>query len=471
MKYKERYLWLSTGAVLLAIFAFIAFAPTVFAQSGNSDTDEYLQTFMQVFRFIEDYYVEETDPGELIKGALDGMFETLGDPYSYYLDVDDMANLSDTTTGNFTGVGLIISKPNTDLETTDEDLLPYVEVVTPIDGTPAYKAGISAGVFITKIEDESTETLTLDDVVDRLRGAPGTEVQVTILRAKSTEFNVSIKREVIEVPTVKHAMITDNIAYLRIIQFTPFTDNRIKDAIEEFEEHGYDSMIIDLRNNPGGLLKSVVDTSDLFLPGGTIVSTRSRVPLENQVFTANQNTHVPPEYPLVVLINKSSASASEILAGALRDHDRATVVGETSYGKGSVQQVQDLSRGGGFKLTTSRYYTPNGENIDKVGIIPDMEVKEPPLSEAEQLSLQKLTEANSVAAFIEQTPSPDESETNAFLAGLHSEGIVLEDRIIRRLIRNEVNRTNNNPPVFDLEYDLVLQKAVGILQANQVASQ
>ncbi len=471
MKRKDQLLWLGAGAGLMFIVAFVAFAPTVLAQSNSDTSDEYLQTLSDVFRFIENNYVEEVEAKKLFEGALEGIFDALDDPYSYYLDDSAMENLGDVTTGNFGGVGLIITKPaprgdedEEDGAQTDEEK--YVEVVSPIEGTPAYKAGLSAGDFITKIEGKSTRPYTIDEVVDRLRGEPGTEVQVTIKRGKSS-FDVSIKRDIIEVPTIKHAMIGDDIGYLKIIQFTPFTDNRIEESLKDFDSKGYKSLIIDLRNNPGGLFRSVIDIADLFLSEEVIVSTRSRIPEENEVYTADPGVKISGSTPIAVLINKGSASASEILAGALRDNDRAVLIGEQSYGKGSVQEVRNFGAGG-FKLTTSRYYTPAGRNIEEIGIAPDLSVKPPELSDAEEEDLQTLNEGTRIRKFVEEHNNPSEQQINDFIQTLESEGIELEERLIRKLIRDEVNRTNNNPPVYDLEYDTVLQEAVRVLNESML---
>lgn len=465
MKTKERYAWLAVSAVVLATFAVLTFSPTVLAQSNPEEETHYLQTFEDVFRFVSNNYVEEVDPKTLFEGAMNGMFGALDDAYSYYLDQDDMADLSDTTDGRFGGVGLIISKQTAE-DKEDADAPRYVEVVSPIEGTPAFRAGIRAGDLITMIENESTEDYTIDDVVDRLRGQPGTRVQVTISRNGNSSFDVTLERAIIEVPTVKSEMIDDSIAYLRIIQFTPYTDDRVETAVEEFAASGYRSLVIDLRNNPGGLLKSVVDISDYFLRGGTIVSTRSRIPTENHVYTASQQTMVPDTYPIVVLINKGSASASEILAGAVRDNDRGIIIGQTSFGKGSVQQVRQLENGTGIKLTTSRYFTPDGNNIDKVGIDPDITVQEP-ITEDERAIVNQVREEDLVGSFVLENPRPTDNEIQRFVRSVQSQGFDLDERIIRRLVREEINRTNNDPPVYDLEYDLTLRRAVELLRSGE----
>jgi carboxyl-terminal processing protease len=460
MRNKERYIWLGSGLLALAVVALVSFGPTAIAQPKMTESEEYLETFEDIFRYIEENFVEEIDPKMLFEGALDGMFDVLDDPYSYYLDDLEMDSLGLTTNGNFGGVGLTISKQSrSDVADDVPDAPRYIEVVSPIDGTPGYRAGINAGDLITEINGDTTAELSIDEAVELIRGVPGTNVDLTIGRGPSRTFTVTVTRDIIEVPTVRSAMVDDDIAYLKITQFTPFTDDRVKEAIEDFEAEDYSALVIDVRNNPGGRLSTVIEVADMFLDDGTIVSTRSRVPRENDIFSASRSTLVPQRIPIVILVNKGSASASEILAGALRDNDRATIVGETSYGKGSVQQVRDFGDGG-FRLTTSRYYTPSGKNIDKIGINPDTAVSEEPFTEEEESSIDRLNTDNTIGQFVDGNPNPSEADIAVFVRNLHEDDIVLEDRLIRRLVRNEVNRTNNEPPVYDLEFDLALQEAV-----------
>jgi carboxyl-terminal processing protease len=398
-------------------------------------------------------------PKALYEGALKGMFEALGDPHSEYLTAEDMNGLDDTTLGVFGGVGLIITKVDK----------VGAEVVSPIDGTPAYKAGISAGDMIIKVDGVETAELSSDDIVKRLRGKPDTSVLVTIRRGETIVFEVTIVRAQIEVPTVKSAMMPGGIGYLRITQFTPLTAERVQAAIASFTAAGYKAMVIDVRQNPGGLLTSVEEIADFFLSSGPVVSTRSeRVPSENTVYEAKASaSDVPPGIPVAVLVDKGSASASEILAGALKDTGRAKLFGVTTYGKGSVQQVRRLGEGG-FKLTMARYYTPGGTTPDKVGIAPDVVVEEPKPTPEQETLLGKLLQEGTVRKWVAANPLPSDAKVGQFVAEQQRLGIALDDRTLRRLVHQEVNRTNNNPPAFDLEYDIVLQAAVKAIQSGQV---
>jgi carboxyl-terminal processing protease len=419
-----------------------------------------MSLLQNVFEFIQKHYVEEVDPKTLYEGAMTGMFNSLEDPYSSFLQESDMTDLSENVIqGSYGGIGLYISKPAGERP---DGKPSYVEVASPIEDTPGWRAGIKPGDLIIEINGEPTDVLTMDDVLARLKGPAGVEVKLLVRRGKSLEFPVLVTRAVIEVPTVKQAMIGD-IGYVRLISFSAMTVDRTREALEKFKSQGYRSLIVDLRNNYGGLLQAAVGVSDLFLNGGVVVSVKSRIPSENSVFNARRNTLVAPEIPVVVLINRGSASASEIVAGALKDRGRAYLVGEKSFGKGSVQQVYPLDKTG-FKITTARYYTPSDVNIDKIGIPPDREVLFPEFTEADTEKLSKLITANSIPGFVEQNPEATAAQVDQFARSLNSE-YGLELSLLKRLIRDEQNRTLI-APVYDLEYDVQLQEAVNILRGD-----
>lgn len=471
MKSKERLTWIISTLVLALLFAGIGAAPRLTAQTKDAETETYLSMISFLFKYVQENFVDEVSSETLYEGAVQGLFDSLGDPYSVYLTASDMEDFTDTTEGNFGGVGLFISK-QTGVEedrkengTFRQQHAQFVEVVAPIEATPAYRAGIHAGDFIIAIEDESTADLTMDEVIDRLRGEPGTKVEVTIRRKPSITFDVTITRAIIEVPTSKDALIAGHIGYIRIIRWTPYTMESIETAVKNLNSQGADSYIFDVRGNPGGLLSSVVDTSDLFLSEGIIVGTESRIAAENEKFMADRKTVIPENVPMIVLIDKGSASASEIFAGAMKDTGRAHLIGETTFGKGSVQQIRSFGSGG-FKLTTSRYYTPSGTVIDKVGIEPHEEIIEADFTDEELESLQELLDSNAVPLFIDENHDPGETEIQQFITDMRKDGIILEERYLRRMIRTEINRTKDNPPVYDMEYDTVLQAAVEQLEAG-----
>jgi carboxyl-terminal processing protease len=464
----SRKLWLGALVFSGALVAFTLSSPALFARdtaSGEASSDRYLQILQYVFGFIQENYVDEVDARTLYEGAMKGMLDSLGDPYTAYIDKESILglNLKDTTTGAFGGVGLYITKPLVPTQ----DKPAYVEVTSPIEDTPGWKAGIQPGDLILSIDGVGTADITMEDVLARLRGPVGSPVTVQIKRGKLMEFPVTITRGLIEVPTVKYEMMPGGIGYLRIIEFTPITPGRVQDALDAFEKAGYTGLLIDLRNNPGGLITSVVDVADKFIDEGVIVSTRSRISYENREFKSSKSkTTAPKGLPIVVLINKGSASASEILAGALKDYRLAYLVGETTYGKGSVQQIMDLLNQDAMKITMARYYTPSGANIDKLGIPPDREIAIPELTEDEQKALGELFQTTKIADFIGDRKELSSAEAEAFAKTLQKE-YKLELRLLKRLVVQEYYRTHISP-TYDLEYDVQLKGAVDILRAGKV---
>ena len=458
----ERRIWALATITLSLMLALAVFSPRLFAEAGGSDkggksTEQYMRELQYTFYLLLQNYVDETDPEVLFEGAMKGMLDSLDDPYTVFVQDLFLQDLSDTTSGQFGGVGLYITT-----EVFDEDnprgRLPFVRVVSPIEGTPAYKAGIHAGDYIYDIDGESAEGYTSDEVSDKLRGKAGTSVNVTFLQEGGVRYNVDIERAVIEIPTVKYDTIGD-IGYVRIIEFTPYTADRFEEAVKSFLRDDCTSLIVDVRSNPGGLLESVVDVADYFFRDGVIVSTRSRLESENEVYEAKRGVLVPEEWPVAVLIDQGSASASEILTGALKDRGRAEVIGETSFGKGSVQQFLKLGDNA-IKMTTARYYTPSGVNIDKTGIDPDIPITSHELTDEEFESYKRIVEEDRIGIFVREKGTPSKSQITRFIGDLAGEGIVLDDYYLRVMIQNEINRRLDNPPVYNLEYDDTLKKAV-----------
>ena len=444
---------------MVVIGASYCFAQVKAQNGSKASSFQYMRKINSVFDFVQQNYVDEIDPVVLYEGALKGMFEALGDPYSVYLDSDYMRDLTDTTEGSFGGVGLTISKP---VESTPEKPA-YVEVASPLEDSPGAKAGIRAGDLIVAVEGRPTSELTMNEVLGLLRGEVGTSVTITILRGTNMRFDVRLVRALIEVPTAKYGMIEGTkIGYVRLIEFTPETPIRFQDALDSFEENGYKSLIIDLRDNPGGLINSVVDVADKFIDKGVIVSTKSRIAIENMEFKASKDkTTARKNIPIVVLINKGSASASEILSGALKDYKMAYLVGENTYGKGSVQQVRQLSDTDGFKLTMARYYTPSDVNIDKIGIPPDLEITNmESLTKEQEDNYVKLVEDRVIEKLVEDNPEMTEKQI-AENAKVISNDTKIDARIIRKIIRNQV--TKYSTPLYDLDYDLQLNEAIKIV--------
>ncbi|MDR2601732.1 MAG: S41 family peptidase [Spirochaetaceae bacterium] len=458
LKNRSPIVW---AAVTIAFtFFVIGFtAPKAVAQSGGDQAAaavRYTLMLQNVFDFIQKHYVEEIDPQKLYEGAMKGMFNALEDPYSAFLAEKEMQDLNQNVIkGTYGGVGLYIS------ETKNPDgSQSFIEIASPMEGTPGWRAGLQPGDLIIKIGEDSTDSITMDEALNRLKGPAGEAVHLTIRRGVKLEFPVTLVRAVIEVPTVKHALIGD-IGYLRLISFSNMTAERAKEALQGFKNQGYRGLVLDLRNNYGGLLQSAVSVSNLFLDGGLVVSVKSRIPGQNSVFNASKDPVVPENIPIVVLINKGSASASEIVAGALKDRGRAYLVGEKSFGKGSVQQVYPLDKSG-FKITTARYFTPSNVNIDKIGIPPDKEVLFPQFSDEDAEQLNKLISGKKIPLFVENNPKAAPGNIDSFARQLTAE-YKLDFSLVRRLIRDEQNRTQI-APVYDIEYDVQLQEAVRIIR-------
>lgn len=462
----ERRIWAMATLVLSLVIIMSVFAPRLTAETGNADdagksAEQYMRELQYTFFLLMQNYVDEVDPEQLFEGAMNGMLNSLGDPYTVFVQDLFLQDLSDTTSGQFGGVGLYITTEIYD-EENPRGRLPYVRVVSPIEGTPAYKAGIHAGDYVYEIEGESAEGLTSDQVSEKLRGKAGTFVNVTFLQEGGVKYRVSLERAIIEIPTVKYDTIGD-MGYLRIIEFTPYTAERFEEAVRFFLDEDCASLIVDVRSNPGGLLESVVKIADYFFSDGVIVSTRSRLESENEVHRAKRGVLVPEEWPVAVLIDQGSASASEILTGALKDRERATVIGETTFGKGSVQQFLRLGDNA-IKMTTARYYTPSGVNIDKTGIDPDIPIESKEFTEEEFESYKRVVEEDLIGGFVRENRNPSQIRIDYFINSLQEDGVMLDRDYLNIMIQNEINRRLDNPPVYNLEFDEALQRAVDFLE-------
>ncbi len=367
---KKFFMAAGGGALAAVIVTTQLAAPLLAQESGrNSDVYEQLDLFGSIFERIRSQYVEEVDESQLIEAAINGMLTSL-DPHSSFLPPDDYTEMQEQTRGEFGGLGI---------EVTQEE--GFVKVVSPMDGTPADAAGVEAGDFITHVDGESVLGLTLNEAVELMRGPVGSEIIVTLVREGESEpFDVSIIRDTIKLTAVR-ARTEGSSVVLRITTFNDQTFPNLADGLaKQVEEAGgmdnVDGIILDLRNNPGGLLNQAIRVSDAFLNEGEIVSTRGRNPEDSSRFNAVDGDLADGK-PIVVLINGGSASASEIVAGALQDHKRAIVVGTKSFGKGSVQTVMRLQSDGAMRLTTARYYTPSGRSIQALGVSPDIVVEQP----------------------------------------------------------------------------------------------
>ena len=336
-----------------------------FLSASEENIYDKIDLFGEVLNKINKEYVEEIDQSEAMDAAINGVLQSL-DPYSAYMSPESFENMQTETSGEFGGLGIEVSME-----------AGVVKVISPLDDSPAFEAGVQAGVYIVKINNIQVQGKTLNEAVEIMRGPVGSDIEITVRRKgvkKALVFNIT--RKIIKVRSVKSKIIDNNIGYIRLTAFNENSSNQIKKKINEFNKNeNIEKFILDLRNNPGGLLSQAIKITDFFLSSGEIVSTKSRQENENRKWFAQAGDILNGE-TLVVLINNGSASASEIVAGALKDHKRAILVGENSYGKGSVQSIIPLRNKGAIRLTISKYYLPSGESISEVGVSPDIVVAE-----------------------------------------------------------------------------------------------
>ena len=352
----------------IQFYLIILFNSFFFSYSVNSaeiDIYKKIDLLGEVLEKINKEYVDEINQSEGMDSAINGLLQSL-DPYSSYMSPEIFQEMQTETSGEFGGLGIEVSME-----------AGVVKVITPIDDTPASKAGIKAGDYIVKIDNVQVQGKSLSEAVDLMRGLVGTDIELTVRRRgvkKALTFNIT--REIIEVQSVKSDLLENNIGYIRLTSFNDNSSNQIKKQIKKLKENeNLKAFILDLRNNPGGLLSQAIKISDFFLDNGEIVSTKSRKKSDNRKWFARKGD-ITEGKTLVVLINYGSASASEIVAGALKDHKRAIIIGEKSYGKGSVQSIIPLKNKGAIRLTVSKYYLPSGKSISEVGVKPDIEVNE-----------------------------------------------------------------------------------------------
>ncbi|HAG52808.1 MAG TPA: peptidase S41 [Alphaproteobacteria bacterium] len=358
--------------LLVVLSLFVGLTQVANAKPLSSEILGKLDVFTEVFERVRLNYVEELSGSEIMDKAISGMLSGL-DPHSSYLPPKSFKSMQEQTSGEFGGLGITVSW--------DKGV---VKVISPIDDTPAAKAGIQSGDYIIKIDGEDVEGSSLSKAVDKMRGKVGSKITITILREGEKPFEKTLTREKIKTPAVKSSLQEQGIGYVRVTTFNQTVEDNVLKALTDLKKENKDKelsgLVLDLRNNPGGLLEQAVRLSDLFLDQGDIVSTKGRNELQNQVFKATDGDVLDGK-PIVVLINGGSASASEIVTAALKDHNRALVMGTKTFGKGSVQTVIPLSQGAGMKLTTALYYTPNNETIQAKGVAPDIIVKQAKLEE------------------------------------------------------------------------------------------
>jgi len=443
----KKFVMAAVGGTLAGALLTTQIAGPLIAQDNakNATVYEQLDLFGDIFERIRAQYVEEVDPQKLIEAAINGMLTSL-DPHSSYLPPKDAAEMREQTRGEFGGLGI---------EVTQED--GWVKVVTPMDGTPAFNAGIESGDYITQVDGESLMGLTLNQAVEKMKGPVGSEIIITVVRQGTPDpFDVSIVRDTIKLTAVK-VRVEGHTIVARVSTFNdqtyPNLEDGMKKAVEELGgEANVQGYVLDLRNNPGGLLNQAIKVSDAFLESGEIVSTRGRNPQDGERYNATAGDLTGGK-AMVVLINGGSASASEIVAGALQDHHRAIVVGTRSFGKGSVQTVMPLRSDGAMRLTTARYYTPSGRSIQALGVSPDIIVQQPP---------RKPVDPNADA-----TAPAKQQTTEADLRGSLSNDSLTEDE--RKQIEAERAEAEQAAKLRETDYQLAY--AIDILKGLSVVGQ
>ncbi|MBU1108301.1 MAG: S41 family peptidase [Candidatus Riflebacteria bacterium] len=443
-----------TGVIIALLLT--SSAKPLFASSTNLTYFKSLDLIRKVLELIKSDYVEENlDEQKLIYGAIEGMLKKLDDPYTRFMEPKSFKEMQVETQGEFGGLGIVISLKDR-----------MLTVISPIDDTPAARAGVLAGDMIIKIDGKDVIDIALHDAVKLLRGPVGSKVILSILREGDRESrDYELTREIIKLPSVKYWVIEPNIGYIRLTQFIQTSSEDLEKALIDLEKNGAQSIILDLRNNPGGLLTSAVEVGRKFIPKGDIVSIKGRDGEEN---TYSSFFKYHPLLPLIVLINEGSASASEIVAGAVKDNKRGLLVGRKSYGKGSVQTVISLNDGSAMAMTTALYYTPSGINIHKTGIEPDINVELPKFDESKQEEIRKAIELDQ--KYLQKLSNATlTAELSSGTITITGEGDASETYKLSGFVEPPDSFTHNKLQMFVINpYDTQLQRAIDILKSTAV---
>lgn len=450
----KNVLWVLAVAIIVGM--------SVDANSQGSESSEpydELRLFGKAFSLIHTQFVEEVKAKTIVYGAIDGMLKSLGDPHTRFMTPEVFKEMKVETEGSFSGLGIVIGLKQDNLM-----------VISPIEGTPADLAGIKAGDYITEIDGTTTKGISLVEAVQKLRGQQGTQVIITIKRdGVENPFKVTINRAVIEIHSVKSDVIQPDVGYIRITNFNQNTAQEFTDSLVKLQKRGIKSLIIDLRNDPGGLLESAIDVSNNLLPKNSlIVSIAGRQQEMNKEFrTTGKGLYL--DDPIIILLNEGSASASEILAGAVKDNKRGLTLGVKSYGKGSVQTVLPLPDGSGIALTTAKYFTPSGVCIHGKGIIPDVIVEMSEITPKDQEMWLKLDDSQYLKDFAKEHSSYTDEDIKNLQQLLSKNKIELSQMILRRAVNIEIGRLNGGKEIVcDLKCDPQLQRAVDIMMATKI---
>lgn len=420
----------------------------LFARVQGGDFLSELGPLIAAYRAIQNEYIEKVEPSQLMEGAIKGMIESLEDPYSHWMNAEVYQEMKQEKEGEFGGVGIQI---------TIEDN--FLTIISPLEGSPASKVGLEPRDKIIKINEESAEEITLTEAMKKLRGEPGTEVKMTIQRREEKNpLEFTITRAIIKFPNVKEKTFQENIGYIKIVGFTnENTAEDLRNALIRLKAMQIEGLILDLRYNPGGLLTQAVEVADEFLSSGVIVSIKGRDSSQNQVYSAHQQGE-GEKIPLIILINQGSASASEIVASAIKENKRGILLGEKTFGKGTVQAIIPINKEGAMTLTTAKYYTPSEISIEGKGIEPDIKVEAFKPTEEEKEILLKLRESKLIEEFLIQYPYWEQANLTSLRSELEEEGITVEKELLQRFLRQEDQNKDN-----DILNDPQLLEAIEIL--------
>ncbi|TKJ47550.1 peptidase S41 [Candidatus Aerophobetes bacterium Ae_b3a] len=420
----------------------------LFARVQGGDFLSELGPLIAAYRSIQNEYIEKVEPSQLMQGAIKGMIESLEDPYSHWMNAEVYEEMKQEKEGEFGGVGIQI---------TIEDN--FLTIISPLEGSPASKVGLEPRDRIIKINEESAEKITLTEAMRKLRGEPGTEVKMTIQRRQEKNpLEFTITRAIIKFPNIKEKTFKENIGYIKIVGFTnENTAEDLREALIRLKTMQVEALILDLRYNPGGLLTQAVEVADEFLSSGVIVSIKGRDSSQNQVYSAHQQGE-GQNIPLIILINQGSASASEIVAGAIKENKRGILLGEKTFGKGTVQAIIPINKEGAITLTTAKYYTPSEISIEGEGIEPDIKVEAFKPTEEEKEILVKLKESKLIEEFLIQYPYWEQANLTSLRSELEEEGITVEKEFLQRFLRQEDENKDN-----DILNDPQLLEAIEIL--------
>ena len=430
----------------------------------NLSEEEYIEMLTETINTIKNNFVD-TDKINIEKlyfGAIEGALQSLNDPYTRFLPPEKHEDLKMKTTGKFGGLGIVISIKNK-----------VLTVVSPILGTPAYRLGIKPGDQIVEIEGETTDGITLQDAVDKMRGEPGTKVTIAIMRSEFKQAKkFTIIRDIIKIETVRYKMIDNGVGYIQLLEFAENSYNEFVKALKELKEKNAQKLIFDLRNNPGGLLESAYEIANIFLDKGMIVYTRGRHSYQSKNYYANPSASDVINMPIILLANGGSASGSEIVIGAIKDNNRGLLVGEKTFGKGLVQSVfpfRNLPKSNAsIAVTTAKYYTPSGVCIQDTGIYPDIEIKPKKLTEEEVESLVKFIEKDYAFTFVKKNAKYTDKDVDQFIMDLKKEGITLSRDIIEGHLKEQVARESGNHYYADIKTDEVLRRAIDLFTSYDI---